>query len=414
MDTKNISATEEIVLECTEFRKLLHQNAEVSGCEVKTKALLIDFLKRNTSLEIVDMGAWFYAVGRSDEDGADKKRIAFRADMDALPIDEGENLRYASKNRGVSHKCGHDGHSASLAALALYADKHPNKNDLFFLFQHAEETGAGAEVCCALIEKEHIDEIYGYHNMPGFPLGSIAVHKGCAACASKGIIIKLIGKNSHASQPENGLNPAFALSELILQIPALTSEAAGESGEGATENKLLDGTTKSPMCAFGTDGMVMCTVIGASVSNRADAERSPAFGTSAGTAELMLTVRAENEARMRALEKALIHASERIAKAHDLAAEIAYSDPFPETRNSDICAEKVRKCAEKLGLKVVNWSEPFRSSEDFGFYTKLISGALFYIGGGEEQPKLHTREYDFPDGIIPVALKMFWELAGCE
>lgn len=391
----------QIVEKCAAFRKLLHKNAELSCKETKTKALLIDFLRENTSLDIVDMGAWFYAKRISASASADKKRIAFRADMDALPIDEGERFSYASETRGVSHKCGHDGHLASLAAFALYLDSHPCGNDVFLLFQHAEETGAGAFVCREMIEKEHIDEIYGYHNMPGFPLGSVAVHTGCAAFASKGIIIRFNGKNSHASQPENGVNPAFALAETVMSIPALVEAAAGE------KNLKRD----TPMSASGEYGTVMCTIIGASISSREDAERSPAFGTSAGTGELLLTVRAEREERMKRLEADIRAEAERAAKAYSLGAHIECTEEFPETRNTDGCAGKVREAAERLGIPLAKWDEPFRSSEDFGYYTKSTRGALFYIGGGEDHAPLHTPEYDFPDAIIKTAAEMFAELA---
>lgn len=390
------------LLDCAkELRHTLHRNAELSGHEDKTKRILIEHISRRTKLELHDMGAWFYAAYRAI--GGGKKRIAFRADMDALPIDEGCVLPYCSENRGVSHKCGHDGHCASLAAFAEYVDKHGCKNDVFFLFQHAEENGAGAAVCQAIIEREQVDEIYGYHNMPGFPLGSVAVHTGCAACASKGLIIKLTGKNSHASQPENGRNPAFALSELTLSIPELV-RAAAEDGEA--------GESTNPMMAFGARGMVMCTVIGSGVSSREDCERADAFGTSAGFARLALTIRAEDETCMAALEKSLIEKAESICESGGFDCSIEYSDPFPETRNDEECAEMVRTAAKSLGLAIAKWDEPFRSSEDFGYYTKKTKGALFYLGCGEDHAPLHTLEYDFSDELIGIAVRLLAELAG--
>lgn len=398
-ETEQIKIDEEMLRRAVELRRTLHKNAELSEHEEKTKRLLIEYLSSETSLEIRDMGAWFYAAHRSS--GGGKKRIAFRADMDALPIDEGTALSYCSLNRGVSHKCGHDGHSASLAAFAEFIDKNGCENDIFFLFQHAEENGAGAAVCQKLIELEHIDEVYGCHNMPGFPLGSVAVHSGCAACASKGLIIKMTGKNSHASQPENGKNPAFALSELTLSIPELVKEAAGESAA----------KSPNPMMAFGKRGMVMCSVIGSGVSSREDCEKMDAFGTSAGFARLALTIRAEDEKCMDSLEKSLIERAESICESGGFDCLVEYSDPFPETRNDEECAEKVRTAAKTLGLSIAKWDEPFRSSEDFGYYTKKTKGALFYLGCGENHAPLHTLEYDFSDELIGIAVRLFAELA---
>lgn len=400
METKNKSIAEETLASAIELRHKLHKNAELSGREGKTKQILIEYISKRTSLEIRDMGAWFYAAYRAN--GGGKKRLAFRAEMDALPIDEGTALIYCSENRGVSHKCGHDGHCASLAAFAEYVDRNGSENDVFFLFQHSEENGEGAIECEKLIDLEHIDEIYGYHNMPGFACGSVAVHSGCAACASKGMVIGLTGSNSHASQPENGNNPAFALAELILAVPELVKAAAVD----------CELESPNPMMAFGSGGMVMCTIVGSGVSSRRDCERADAFGTSAGYAYLALTIRSEDEKCMDRLEKSIINIAEAVCRRHGLASSVSYSDPFPETRNDESCAERVRAAAKALELSIAEWDEPFRSSEDFGYYTKKTKGALLYIGCGLRHAPLHTVEYDFTDELIEVAVRLFAELAG--
>ncbi|MBR5947421.1 MAG: M20/M25/M40 family metallo-hydrolase [Clostridia bacterium] len=397
---KNINIPGEILSSAVELRHTLHKSAELSGREERTKRIIMEYLSDRTSLELHDMGAWFYAAYRSKEG---KKRIAFRADMDALPIDEGISLPYCSENRGVSHKCGHDGHSASLAAFAEFIDKNGCENDIFFLFQHAEENGDGAEECDKLIALERIDEIYGYHNMPGFPLGSVSVHTGCAACASTGMTVMLRGKNSHASQPENGRNPAFALAELILAMPELVKEAAGD----------LELESPNPMMAFGARGMVMCTVIGAGISSREDCEKAGSFGTSAGFAHLALTIRAEDEKSIETLEKSIIDIAEIVCERHGLTCSVSYSDTFPETRNDGECAEKVREAATALELPIAEWNEPFRSSEDFGYYTKKTKGALFYIGSGVLHAPLHTVDYDFADELIGVSARLYASVALC-
>ena len=105
------------------------------------KQHLIEFLKTHTNLEIVDRGRWFYAIYHSK---VGRRNIAFRADFDALPIEETINLPYGSECPGVSHKCGHDGHAATLCGFALEIDQNGSDNNVFFLFQHAEETGDGA------------------------------------------------------------------------------------------------------------------------------------------------------------------------------------------------------------------------------------------------------------------------------
>lgn len=193
------------------LRHRLHRCAELSGQEKQTKAMLIDFLRTHTSLELHDMGAWFYAVYKAPlnarTESAPTRRIAFRADFDALPIEDDPALPYASENRGVAHKCGHDGHSAALCALAAEIDRHGCRSDILFLFQHAEETGCGAPVCQKMITDEKPDIIFGWHNMPGFPAGSVAVHDGTAAFASRGLVLSFFGKAHTLLNPKTGIIP---------------------------------------------------------------------------------------------------------------------------------------------------------------------------------------------------------------
>ena len=368
-----------IISSAAELRHLLHQNAELSNREFHTKEILISYLKANTDLEINDMGSWFYAAYRNPHAS---RNIAFRADFDALPIPDDPALPYHSLTAGVSHKCGHDGHSACLAAFARLINDKGCRNNVFFLFQHAEETGEGAKICSQLIEREHIDEIFGFHNMPSFPSGAVSVHTGTAACASKGLIFEFRGKTSHASQPENGRNPAFAISKLVLDIPKLISYDVEK-------------------------GIILCTVIRVDIGDAA-------FGTSAGKGKLMLTIRAAHEDDMNALENTLLGLARQYSGEYKLEFSYSETDVFPETFNHTESAQRVRSVCRKLNIPIAEWNEPFRSSEDFGYYTKLTKGALFYVGSGEKHASLHTQDYDFPDEIIETVVKLYFSLADGE
>ena len=128
MQTDNLS-------KIVNLRHELHMHPELSMEEKMTAARIKDFLGANTNLSIIDRGEWFYAVKRGT---TGKTRIAFRADMDALPIAEDETLSYHSKNPGVSHKCGHDGHCAALCGLALELDGRETEADVYLIFQPRE------------------------------------------------------------------------------------------------------------------------------------------------------------------------------------------------------------------------------------------------------------------------------------
>lgn len=358
-----------------ELRHQLHSHPERSMEEFWTKAHLMDFLRRHTSLELVDRGRWFYAIYRA---GKDRPSIAFRADMDAVPVEEPAGLvSYGSQCPGVGHKCGHDGHCASLVAFALELEGSGVDKNVFLLFQHAEETGQGAKECTVFLQENGISEIYAYHNLPGQPLGTMSVPDGVAQPASMGMILSFTGQKSHASYPEDGKNPAFAIGEILTAIPALT-----------------------PPGRF--RGLAQVTVIQVNVGERA-------FGTSAGYGELLLTIRGEFEAELDDLRGALEAMARRKAETYGLRYAVAYADVFPETRNHPQAVARVRDAAQKAGVPLIPKREMFRASEDFGYYTKQAPGAMFYLGSGDAAP-LHTAGYDFPDRLIEAAVKVFMEL----
>jgi amidohydrolase len=358
------------------LRHELHQHPELACRETWTKRHLIDFLKQDTALEIVDRGRWFYAVYRA---GPDKPNIAFRADFDALPIDETIDLSYGSQFPGVAHKCGHDGHSASLAGFALEIHRKGADKNVYFVFQHAEETGQGAAECVSLMDEAGIAEIFAYHNAPGLPKNAVGVRDGVACCASTGMIIRLKGIPCHASQPEDGRNPALVIAELIRSIPEFTKAADYR-------------------------GLVMGTVIGI----RAGGE---AFGMSASEGSLMLTIRAEYDEELEKLRQKLEGKTRELAEKDGLEYDISFRDAFSSTVSHKKSADKLRKAAKGLGLTVLEGDGPTRGSEDFGLFTQRTGGAFFSVGCGENYTPLHTTAYDFNDGIIPAAVDLFMALA---
>ena len=239
------------------LRHELHAHPELSGQETWTKARLMDFLQEHTKLELHDRGNWFYALYR----GRGVGKIAFRADFDALPMEETCELPYRSQCPGVAHKCGHDGHSAALALLGLTLERTGADRDVYLIFQPAEEVGAGGEACAALLKEEHIGEVYAFHNMPGYPLHTVALRKGTMNCASKGVAYRFEGVSTHASTPELGRNPAQAVARIVGALPGLTRQEDHR-------------------------GLVMATVVQIAVGE-------PAFGISAYRGALLLTLRAQ-------------------------------------------------------------------------------------------------------------------------
>lgn len=357
-----------------ELRHALHAHPELSNEEVWTRNTLMAFLRQHTNLEIVDRGKWFYALYRAAQP---KRRIAFRADFDALPIEDGCGKPYASTIPGCGHKCGHDGHSAALAAFALEVNEKGADSDIYFVFQHAEEIGDGGQYCAEIIREDGIDEVFAFHNWPGYPHGTVCVKDGCIHYASKGMIIRMVGTPSHASMPECGRTPAYAFARIIEAVPGLN--ARPWKGEALT------------------------TVIGMQLGEKA-------FGTQASEGEVYLTIRADSEAELDALSSLLEKMAEEGAKEYGLTLSVEYCDVFPDTVNDPASTQKIRDAAAALGYPVAEMPMAERGSEDFGYFTKYAPGALFFIGAGEDAPQLHTAPFDFDDTLIPMVVAMYEKL----
>ena len=343
------------------LRRALHTCPEISGQEQKTKALLQQFLRQHTGLELHACGDGFYAALRSPH--PIQGGIALRADYDALAMPDGT----------ARHLCGHDGHAAALCGVALAASEQTWNRDIFFLFQPAEETGAGAAGCTALLDREAVAEIYGAHNLPGLPLGLVTTRPGTFACASRGLTLRFRGRATHAAYPENGISPAGAVGALLCQLPELAAPARYA-------------------------GMTLCTVIGAQMGEKA-------FGAAASQGEVWLTLRAEHDRDLAALESAVLELACRLARADGLEFSHEIQDVFPATENDPACAEKVLTACQGQLLDV-----PMRWSEDFGRYLQRCPGAFFGIGAGQMHPPLHTEQYVYPESLLEPTIQVFLSL----
>lgn len=310
------------------------------------------------------------------------KTIVFRAELDALPISENSNLSYISKNNNISHACGHDGHMAILAGLAMkISEERPQNGKVIILFQPAEEVEQGARdiVNDPLFIQLKPDYVYALHNVPGIKKSTIILKQGSFASASKGMTIKLLGKTSHAAEPENGISPANALARIILKFHELRDN-----------NALFD-------------DFILLTVIHASLGEIA-------FGTSPGYAELRVTLRAFENNDMIKLTSNCESIIQSIALEEHLAFEISYNEEFPATVNHSDCYNIVEVSAEENGFLTKIIDKPFKWSEDFGYFSEKYKSCFFGLGSGLNQPQLHNPDYNFPDEIIETGVKMFFSI----
>ena len=343
-------------------RRTLHDMPELAFDEKRTLKFIADFLKEHTSLEIHIERRWLYAVHREDADTS----TAVRADFDAVPYGD-----------SAKHLCGHDGHTASLLALALKLEGKRIGKNVILLFQPAEETGAGAPVCCELFKREKVNAIVGAHNIPGKPMGQVLLKRGTFACASCGMEIVMNGSPTHAAYPENGVNPTAAIASLALKIPHYAQELSSING-----------------C------MTLATVVGMQTGKRA-------FGVAASDGKLWVTLRSEHTELLDSLRAYASSEAEKLASEQGLSCTVDFFDVFPATVNDDSLLENAVRTFSHDGIACSMLDEPFRWSEDFGHYGHHVPSLFIGIGSGENTPPLHTADYEYPDELVDVSSDIF-------
>lgn len=364
------------------LRHYLHRNPELSGKEKHTAEFISDFLKELNPDELhAKIGGFgVAAVFNGKEDGA---HFLFRCELDALPIDEQTEIDYRSQQKGVSHKCGHDGHMAILSGLALVLSKErPSCGKVTLLFQPAEEIGKGAALVLEdeLLKAAAPDFVYALHNLPGYPMHQVIVKEGAFNPAVHSLIVRFKGATSHAAEPEKGRNPALAMAELLTRMMSMNE---GEPGDAR----------------FATIVPVYQKM------------GEKAYGVSAGKGEVHFTMRCDTELRMRKLEENAEQTVREIAAEYELEFSTEWIEPFSASYNHIDAVGLIKSAASDLGFDLHTPEVPFRWGEDFGLFTQKYKGALFCIGAGENSPALHSPDYDFPDEIIESGVRIFYQIS---
>ena len=352
-----------MTIDYKEIRKRLHEHPQTAGGEQFAHDTIVSHLQGlHPDKVYTHVGGYgVVAVWGNDPQAP---TVAFRADTDALPI---------------GHRCGHDGHTTVLLRLAELIDSRTSRRgNILLLWQPAEETGTGsrAVIESGILQQYNIRAFYGFHNLPGYPLGTVVLCPGTFAAASTGVVYSLEGRETHASTPELGVNPGIAVAEIINKFSGLSRQ-----GEEFRQSTLI------------------CVRVG-----------EPAFGTSAGHAEVMFTLRAFTNAGMERLLSDANRTVDEVAARHGLTVGRSLVEPFRATENHAVQVEAIKKAAGDLSLCVVERAEPMRWSEDFAEYLLLWPGAMFGIGSGEAQPELHHPAYNFPDELVEPAARLLSNL----
>lgn len=360
------------------LRRELHRHPELSGEESQTAKRIKDFLIENGATHITTyIGG--NGLAASFAFASHGPVVMIRCELDALPIEEANDFLHRSLNKGVSHKCGHDGHMSIVAGLIFWLNQQSFKHGAVILFfQPAEETGRGAE---AVLREERFlqfnpDYIFALHNLPGEEMHTIVQTEKVFSATVQSMAIYLKGKQAHASEPENGINPALAIASLIHSF-----------------DQLINNDTANETFALLTP---IYTQIG-----------EKAYGISAGYGELHYTIRTWTEEQMQKLKEKLCMLIAGICEKHSLQFSIEWFDYFPAVVNADECNAIIKKAAIANGLKTEQKTTPLKWGDDFGWFSRKYKTGFLGLGSGVQTPALHHNDYDFPDELIPTGINMF-------
>jgi len=368
--------------ELTAFRRELHKSPELSGEESGTARTIAGSLTGLGPDRLI-RGLGGHGVAALFDSGRDGPTVLFRAELDALPIDERSGAPWSSEVQGKAHLCGHDGHMTMLMALArLLSRRRPGSGRCVLMFQPAEEVGSGARAVVADPAYDDIrpDWAFAIHNEPGLPFGHVGIRAGLINCASRGLAIALNGRTSHAAEPEHAISPVPALADMLTALQDL-----GRGGR-------LD------------DDFRLSTITHVRVGEAS-------FGITPGDALIHATLRASRDEVIAELQEAAETRISALAARHGLSCRFRVHDDFAASMNDPEAVEVAARALESLGVAFGEDGVPMRASEDFGAFGWTAKAAMLCLGSGERHAALHQPEYDFPDDLIPLGARIFDRIA---
>ncbi len=373
----------QLLPEIIAIRHTLHAHPELAHEEYETAELISKTLKKFGYGTIERMaGTGVTAILDSGKPG---KCVALRADIDALPIQEKTGLSYQSIQPGKMHACGHDGHTATLLAVAgaLIQCKDCFRGKIKFIFQPAEETGTGAlaMIEAGILENPKVDAIFGYHNSSQSDFGIFKTTPECLFASQDVFNIILHGKGGHAAYPNKTIDPIYIGSLIIQSLQGIISRCSPP-----TEPAVLSIT----QFHAGTTHNVI-----------------PSEATLQGTLRAVIPSVRTN------LKEKLIDVVTQTAAMFGATAEIHFSYSFPPTINHPKETElAIATATTILGTeKVTLLKTPAMASEDFSYYLEKIPGCYFWVGMGIKDLTPHMPHYDFNDDIIPIAAELLAQTA---
>lgn len=363
------------------WRRHLHQHPELGLDCFKTAAFVVERLKEFGITEIHE-GIARTGVVAIIEGRAPGRTIGLRADMDALPMDDLSGTEHASTVPGMAHTCGHDGHTTMLLGAAKYLAETRNfAGRVALLFQPAEENEGGGRIMVeeGVMDTFAIEEVYGIHNSPGLPVGSMNTNHGALLAGVDEFTVTITGKGGHGAQPQTTVDPVVAAASTVMALQTILGRNVSA----------LDRVVVS-----------VCQIHAGSAMNIVP-----------GVAMLNGTVRYYDKAAQALVRGRMAEIVDLQARSFGCSAELDYVQGYPPTVNHAAQAGFAAAVArEVVGDAMVDEdTPPIMPGEDFAYMLEARPGAYLFLGQGDT-PMCHHPKYDFNDAIAPVGASFFARL----
>jgi amidohydrolase len=372
--------------EMTEWRHDLHAHPELALQETRTSRVVQERLAAFGVDEVITGLARTGVVGVIRGRGASDRAIGLRADMDALPIVEETGVPYASRNEGVMHACGHDGHTTMLLGAAKYLAETRNfDGTVYVIFQPAEENLAGGEIMVkeGLFDRFPMEMVFGMHNWPQLPAGTFAWRHGPIMAAVANIEITITGKGTHGAQPHFGTDPILIASQIVTALQSIVARTVDPLESGVvTIGHINGGHTYN--------------VIPETVHMKGTARWfEPKVGDQ--------------------LENGVRRLATGIAESFGATAEVMFQRSYPATVNDPDATDMTREVATMVAgdARVRPMPNPTMGGEDFSFMLNAKKGSYIMLGAGRApgDAMVHHPAYDFNDEILPIGASYWATLA---
>ncbi len=369
------------------IRHDLHEHPELSGHEEHTKYLVKGILEAS-GYTVKEFDTHFGLIADLNSPNIDVKRVAIRADMDALPIEEHTNLPYASRVPGVMHACGHDSHTAialgTAIALAQFKGKLPG--NIRFIFQPSEESKEGGSI--QMIEGgalEGVDAIFGLHAYPYLPTGQIGYKYGVMMASADVFTIEVFGKAAHGARPHEGVDAILVTSMIINSLNHIVSRRIDPLHPAVISLGQIEG---------GSAPNIICDHV-----------------------RLTGTVRTVNEEIRKNIPEMMEESIKGIAKSMGAKFNFDYKFGQPELINDDKMVDIVINAAKEIigEENCIDLKDPVMGGEDFSEYLQIVPGAFFRLGTCNKEKETcvsqHNSRFNVDDDALQIGMKILSSVA---